>query len=155
MALIIIDHVRIQAVHNRDQTLPTISVKSMKRISKNWVSVRFRNLMIARYESKPKLRSLEFHIYVQKVACIFVQTKVAHRLESHFLATQSKIIAKLTKSTKYAKSHLKSNQMAKYLIRKKAKMESQFTLKNVPTQVVLWETSFYQDASTIITIAAL
>ena len=138
MALIIKDLVRIQTVHKRDKTLPTISVKSMKRISKNWVSVRFRNLMIAIYKLKAKLRSLEFHIYVQKVACIFVQTKGAHKLESHFLVTQSKIIAKLTKSTKYAKSHLKSNQMAKYLIRKKAKMVSQYTLKNVPTQVVQW-----------------
>ena len=106
------------------------------------------------HQKRAKLRLVNNHIFVRKATCIFVRIQGVPKLGYHLLATQSKIIARLTRSTKFATNHLTSKKKANYLIRKKAKMASRFTHVNVPIQAVHWETSFYQNACTTIIVAA-
>ena len=149
------DHARTQAVHWKDRTSATISFGSIKRTLKYLVHVRFKNLIETIRQKKAKLRLQKYHILVREATCIFVQIQGVPKLVYHLLATQSKIIARLTRSTKSAINHLNSKKKAKYLIRKKAKMASRFTHENVPIQAVHWETSFYQNACTTFIVAAL
>ena len=119
------------------------------------MSVRFINLIKTKHQNSAELRLLEYLMFLQKETCFSVQIQGARRPECHSLVIQSRIIARLTKSIKFVSSHSTSNKKARSLIRKRAKMASQYTLVNVLIQGVHWKDNSYQNACTTITAAVL
>ena len=119
------------------------------------MSVRFINVIKTRHQNSAELRLPEYLMFLQKETCFSVQIQGAQRLGSHSLVIQSKIIARLTKSIKFVSSHSTSNKKARSLIRKRAKMASQYTHVYVQIQDVHWKANPYQNACTTITVAVL